>query len=111
MPSTSHALPPVTPGVRARPGRETLLPPQRSRGVARRSAVSAEGRGEATLTIGQAAHTSGVSAKLIRYYESIGLIRPAARTASGYRFYTQRDLGVLRFIKRPRDLGFPLDST
>ncbi len=63
------------------------------------------------MRIGEAAETTGVSSKRIRYYEQIGLIKQAARTDSGYRDYDASDIHTLDFIKRARELGFSIDET
>ena len=63
------------------------------------------------MNIGQAAEASGVSAKMIRYYEQIGLIEPPARSQSGYRVYGEPNIHTLRFVRRARSLGFSVEET
>jgi len=62
------------------------------------------------MNIGQASEQSGVSAKMIRYYESRGLLPAASRRANGYRDYDPQDVAVLQFVRRTRDLGFSLEE-
>lgn len=58
------------------------------------------------MNIGETAKATGISVKMLRYYEEIGLVRPAMRTESGYRVYAEKDIATLRFVRRARDLGF-----
>ena len=62
------------------------------------------------VAIGVAAARAGVSARMVRHYESLGLLAPVARTDSGYRQYGQADVHTLRFIRRARELGFSMDE-
>lgn len=63
------------------------------------------------MNIGEAAAASGVSAKMIRYYEEIGLVMPERRTSSNYRVYGENEVHRLRFVRRARTLGFSLEET
>jgi MerR family copper efflux transcriptional regulator len=67
-------------------------------------------RQQGWFNIGEAAKASGISAKMIRHYESIGLIGAVRRTDAGYRVYTDVDVQVLQFIHRGRALGFSLEQ-
>ncbi len=65
---------------------------------------------EGLVTVGEAARLTGVSAKMIRWYEARGLLPPARRTAAGYRHYGEADIRTLHFVRRARDLGFDVET-
>lgn len=62
------------------------------------------------LTIGEAARSASISPRMVRHYESLGLLAGVARTDSGYRQYTETDVHALHFIRRSRDLGFSMEE-
>jgi Cu(I)-responsive transcriptional regulator len=70
----------------------------------------ADALGQGLLDIGRASKESGVSVKMIRHYEAIGLLKKVARTYANYRVYGESDVHTLRFIKRARTLGFSMDD-
>ncbi|HEU4622000.1 MAG TPA: Cu(I)-responsive transcriptional regulator [Burkholderiaceae bacterium] len=62
------------------------------------------------MNIGEASALSGVSVKMVRYYETLGLLPAISRTHTGYRQYGEREVHTLRFIRRARDLGFQMNE-
>ena len=66
---------------------------------------------DSQLHIGDVARQTGITPRMIRHYEKLGLIPPPVRQGSGYRSYTRADVDRLRFIRSARDLGFPLAET
>src|SRR6185312_5870794 len=69
-----------------------------------------EMKGDHVMTIGQASASSGVPPKTIRFYEELGLVKPAERLANRYRAYDESNVQTLRFIRRARELGFSLQE-
>ncbi len=67
-------------------------------------------KSDAVMTIGQASASSGVPSKTIRFYEELGLVKPAERLANRYRAYDESNVQTLRFIRRARSLGFSLQE-
>jgi MerR family transcriptional regulator, copper efflux regulator len=65
---------------------------------------------EQRMNIGEAARASGVTAKMIRYYESVGPLNPVGRTQSGYRVYGEQEVHALRFVRQARRLGFLVED-
>jgi len=78
----------------------------RAKAVAELAAAKEQGY----YSIGRAAELSGITAKMIRHYESLGLLPKVTRTAGDYRVYTAAEIHTLRFIRRARGLGFSLDE-
>jgi len=76
----------------------------------RRAVELAVAKEQGFFSIGRAAQISGVTAKMIRHYESLGLLPTVARTSGDYRVYTQNELHTLRFIRRARGLGFSMNE-
>jgi len=70
----------------------------------------ADALGQGLLDIGHASKESGVSVKMIRHYEAIGLLKNVARTYTNYRVYSDKDVHTLRFVKRARTLGFSMND-
>jgi len=70
----------------------------------------ADAIGRGLLDIGRASKASGVSVKMIRHYEAIGLLKKVARTYANYRVYSANDVHTLRFIRRARSLGFSIED-
>jgi MerR family transcriptional regulator, copper efflux regulator len=75
-----------------------------------RALEHADALGQGLLDIGRASKATGVSAKMIRHYEAIGLLNEVARTDANYRVYTDKDVHTLRFIRRARALGFAMQD-
>ena len=75
---------------------------------ARSDVELADARRRGWMSIKQAAEAAGVSAKMIRHYEQVGLLGQAHRTSAGYPIYDENDVNTLRFVRRARDLGFSI---
>ena len=81
-----------------------------SAGKSGNSATAAAASVRWPVPIGVAAQRAGVSARMLRHYEALGLLPPVARTDSGYRQYAEADVHALRFVRRARDLGFSMQE-
>ncbi len=85
-------------------------PPRRARHASAPAASADAGAAGWPMPIGTAAERAGVSPRMVRHYEALGLLQGVARTDGGYRQYTQADVHTLRFIRRARDLGFSMEE-
>ncbi len=85
-------------------------PPSKTVSPAARPTTADRANERWPVAIGEAAQRAGVSARMVRHYEGLGLLGAVARTDSGYRQYGEADVHTLRFIRRARDLGFSIDE-
>ncbi len=103
----------MTAGARAR-ARPAPRPAPRSASTSAAASapanVSAAAAAAGPLPIGEAARSAGISPRMVRHYESLGLLAGVARTDAGYRQYTAADVHTLHFIRRSRDLGFSMEE-